>query len=263
MPSKQSNSTPLNKWGYIILLIVLFAAAILTLLYRKSARPVLQRLHDKNITYKTYEGTIGTRTKIMLPDNTPVILNSHSRLLVPSNFAQQRIVLLDGEAYFDSTAHPITVKTNIVTMSTQAPSIFKLRCFEAQQGATAYVLQGQVKVVKSYHSATDNQPEILGPGNMILANKEIDLMEKETYHPVDMEVWRQEKLMFHDEPFMNAVHKLEDWYSTEIYVEGDVSGAGNVDGDFQGKTLQEVMDEMKKTAKFVYKVKKDKIVVEF
>lgn len=263
MPSNQSNTTPRSKWGYIILVIVLSATAVFTFFYRKSAKPVLQQFHEKSITYITYKGKIGTRTKIKLPDGSPVVLNSNTRLLVPSDFTQQRTVLLDGEAYFDTTTHPITVKTNIVTMSTMAPSVFKIRCFEAQQGATAYVLQGQTKVVKSYHSATDNQPEILGRGNMILANKEIDLMEKETYHSVDMELWIQDKLVFHDEPFMNAIHKLEDWYSTEIYVDGDIASTGNVNGNFIGATLEQVLDEMKKTAKFIYKIKKDKVVVEF
>jgi hypothetical protein len=35
-------------------------------------------------------------------------------------------------------------------------------------------------VTKFYHSSTDNEPETLKSGDMVMINKDIDLMEKET-----------------------------------------------------------------------------------
>lgn len=263
MPTKRQHTSSGSKWIYLIVVIVLSAAAAATWYFRQSERPVLQQFREKALTYTIYEGITGERTKITLPDGTPVLLNSNTRLLVPADFPQHDTLLLDGEAYFDTIAHPLTVKTNILTMTTQAPTSFKLRCFEAQQGATAYVLRGQVQVKKSYYSATDNQPELLGPGNMVLANKEIDLMEKETYHPIEMETWLRDTLIFHEEPFMNAVRKLEEWYSTEIYVEGDISAAGTVNGNFAAASLTKVLDSMQQSAKFKYKIKKNKVMIRF
>jgi ferric-dicitrate binding protein FerR (iron transport regulator) len=249
--------------SFFILVIILCVAALLAGYLGMGRKRVLSQFQVKGQTYTTYEGVIGERKKISLPDGTPVILNSNTRLLVPGDFTKSHTLLLDGEAYFDSTAYPLTVKTNILTMTCQQPSAFKMRCFEAQQGATGYVLRGAIKVTKSYHSKTDDQPEMLGPGNMILANKEIDLMEKETYHPVEMETWLQDKLVFQDEPFMNAVRKLEEWYSTEIYVDGDVSVAGPINGTFNKASLHKVLEELSKTASFSYKVKKNKVMIDF
>jgi hypothetical protein len=62
---------------------------------------------------------------------------------------------------------------------------------------------------------------------------------------------------------MNAVRKLEEWYSTEIYVDGDVAAAGGVNGEFNGASLSKVLEEIKQSAKFSYKVKKNKIMIEF
>lgn len=263
VPNKQQNTTSKRNLSYIILIIILCMTAVLVGYFRRGKREVLPVLQEKGQVYTTYEGVMGERKKISLPDGTQVTLNSNTKLLVPANFAQSRTVLLDGEAYFDTTAHPLTVKTNILVMSTQKPSSFKMRCFEYQQGATAYVLKGEVKVGKSYVSKTDNQPEMLGPGNMVLANKEIDLMEKETYHPVEMETWLQGRLTFHDEPFMNAVRKMEEWFSTEIVVEGDASGAGGVNGEFHQASLEKVLEELKQSANFRYDIKKNKVMIEF
>ncbi|MCF6402670.1 DUF4974 domain-containing protein [Chitinophaga filiformis] len=262
MPTKQANTRSRRRSPYIIVVLLCIITLVSVFLLRKP-KEVLASFHEKGQTYTTYEGVLGERKKISLPDGTPVILNSNTKLLVPGNFAQSHTLLLDGEAYFDSTAYPLTVKTNILTMTATKPAAFKMRCFESQQGATAYVRSGEVKVSKSYYSKTDDQPEMLGPGNMVLANKEIDLMEKETYHPVEMETWLQDKLTFHDEPFMNAVRKLEEWYSTEIYVEGDVSAAGGVNGEFSQASLTKVLEEIRQTAGFNYKVRKNKVTIDF
>ncbi|SHM82956.1 FecR family protein [Chitinophaga sp. CF418] len=262
MPTQQANTRSRRKSLYVII-VVLCVIALLSVFILRSPKEALSSFHEKGQTYTTYEGVLGERKKISLPDGTPVILNSNTKLLVPADFAKTHTLLLDGEAYFDSTAFPLTVKTNILTMTATKPAAFKMRCFESQQGATAYVLSGEVKVSKSYHSKTDDQPEMLGPGNMVLANKEIDLMEKETYHPAEMETWLQDKLIFHDEPFMNAVRKLEEWYSTEIYVEGDVSAAGGINGEFRQASLTKVLEEIRRTARFNYKVRKDKVTINF
>lgn len=249
--------------GIFVLLSVFCSVTFFSACTQQGKKPALTGLQQQGLTYTTHEGVTGERKKIALPNGAAVILNSNSRLLVPSDFAESHTLLLDGEAYFDTTAFPLTVKTNILTMTAQKPSAFKLRCFEAQQGATAYVTAGEVVVKKSYHSQTDNQAETLGLGNMVLANKEIDLMEKETYHPEEMTIWLQDKLVFENLPFMNAVKKLEEWYSTEIYVEGNVAAAGNVSGEFSAASLAQVLDKLKETAKFSYKVKKNKVMVDF
>jgi len=261
VPSNQQHSLTRRGAGFFVL-IILCSGAFLSAC-QQGKKPVLGEFQEAGIQYTTYEGAIGERKKVTLPGGINVILNSHSQLLVPPDFPTTHTLLLDGEAYFDTTAFPLTIKTNILVMTAKTPAAFKIRCFEAQQGATAYVLKGEVEVKKSYHSKTDTLPELLAPGNMVLANKEIDLMEKETYHPVDMETWLQDKLVFHDEPFMNAVRKLEEWYSTEIYVDGDPSHAGGVNGEFQGMSLKSVLENMKETAKFSFDVKKNKVMIEF
>jgi len=225
----------------------------------------VKHLLNGQTTYTTYQGEVGHRKKLQLADSSTVILNAGSRLLVPATFPQQgRELILDGEAYFDAAptinGRPFTVKTDKLTV-TALGTAFKIRSFATQPGATAYLLNGKVRVAKTYHSATDNQPEILERGQMVLANRDIDLMEKETYQPAELEAWLQEDLRFKDIPFMTMIRQLEDWFAVTITVEGDVSSIKNMTASFQHNTLQEVLEILRKAAHCSYKIKGDEVEI--
>jgi ferric-dicitrate binding protein FerR (iron transport regulator) len=254
-----------GKYTLYKLAAPLLAAAIHTGCGQPASDPI-KSLQDSSLVYTTHEGQVGGRKKLQLADSSTVILNAGSRLLVPENFPQGgRELVLDGEAFFDaapSEKHPLVVKTEILTV-TALGTTFKVRCFAAQPGATAYLLNGKVKVTKSYHSATDNQPEILERGNMVLANKEIDLMEKETYEPAELEAWLQEDLRFQNTPFATVIRKLEDWYAVSITVDGNTSNVPPVTGSFPGHTLQQVLDILRKPAGYSYKIRKNEVTLKF
>lgn len=261
--SNKPNKILHSKWLYLTVVILLSATSIAAWYYRQHKKqPVLQQFRDKQQGYTTYTGVAGERKQFSLTDGTTVILNGHSRLIVPDDFSSTHTVLLDGEAYFDAPG-ALIVKTNILVMTTQPSAAFKIRCFELQQGATAYLVRGKVQVTKSYHSATDNQPEVLGDGGMVLANKEIDLMEKETYVPLEMKEWLAGKLTFEKEPFMNVMHKLEDWYGTEIYVDGNGGELPAVTAVFNQATLKDVLEKLGKQTGFKYELTSDKVSISF
>jgi transmembrane sensor len=261
--SNKPNKIAQSKWLYLAVVVLLSATTVAAWYYRQGKKhPPLQQFRDKQQGYTTYTGAAGERRQFSLADGTTVILNGHTRLMVPDDYVSKHSVLLDGEAYFDAPA-ALTVKTNIIIITTQPSAAFRIRCFEAQQGATAYLVRGKVQVTKSYHSTTDNQPEILGDGNMILANKEIDLMEKETYVPLEMTEWLAEKMVFEKEPFMNVMHKLEDWYGTEIYVDGNGGELPAITASFDHATLSDVLEKLRKQTGFKYEIKSDKVLVNF
>jgi transmembrane sensor len=263
LPTSNTPKKFRGKWLYPAVVIFFAATTIAAWYYRQhKSRPPLQLLREVKQGYTTYTGVPGERKELSLSDNTKVILNGYSRLMVPDDFAQNHTVLLDGEAYFDAPGAFI-VKTNILVIKTQPSAAFRIRCFEQQQGATAYLVKGQVQVTKSYHSTTDNQPETLGLTNMVLANKEIDLMEKETYVPLEMKEWLEEKLVFEKEPFMNVMRKLEDWYGTEIYVDGNGGELPNISVSLDHASLSDALDKIGKQADFKYTIKPDQVMVKF
>ncbi|MBV8253196.1 MAG: FecR family protein [Chitinophaga sp.] len=222
-------------------------------------------LQQPGIKYQSYTGTMGNRTKVVLPDSSTVILNSETLLLVPENYGQQeRRILLDGDAWFE--VKPDSAVFSVVAdklTSTVLGTSFRVHCFTGQQGATVYLLTGKLKVAKSYHSATDNQPEILERGQMILANREIDLMEKETYNPLDAERWLADSLLLDESKGLHLWRVLEDWYGVEIDVKGNASKAKPVSQVFIHASLPQVLDKLGKEQGFTWKAEGNQIEIKF
>ncbi|HEY4207151.1 MAG TPA: hypothetical protein VGM31_10070 [Puia sp.] len=91
---------------------------------------------------------------------------------------------LDGEAFLtvrDADKRPFVIRTRQLIITLQSPyARLHIDAFASSSGEQADLLEGQLKVTKSYHSTTDNEPETLHSGDMVMINKDIDLMEKET-----------------------------------------------------------------------------------
>ncbi|MFY0254445.1 FecR family protein [Chitinophaga sp. 30R24] len=217
------------------------------------------------IKYTSYTGTVGSRTAVTLPDSSHIILNSTSMLEVPENYLQgNRAVILDGEAFFSVT--PATDTFTVTTDKLKATVLgtsFRMRSFANQHGATVYLLQGKMQVSKSYYSATDNAPEILERGQMILANNEIDLMEKETYQPGELETWLSDTLRIQEAAPVALPRILEDWFGVEIEMQGDAAKAPPVSATFYHASLSEVLQRLSQYQHFKYKMSDNKAVIKF
>ncbi|MBN8851705.1 MAG: hypothetical protein BGO55_05340 [Sphingobacteriales bacterium 50-39] len=103
---------------------------------------------------------------------------------VESDHPGDRTFELDGEAWFivwHADKKPFIIRTRQLIITIQSPfARLHVDAFASSPGEQADLLEGQLKVTKSYHSSTDNEPETLKSGDMVMINKEIDLMEKET-----------------------------------------------------------------------------------
>ncbi|ATL47949.1 hypothetical protein COR50_12650 [Chitinophaga caeni] len=255
-----------NKWqrnAYVLAFLVLVVA--IALYYPRMPASNSSSLLDKNEHYESYESQCAHRKKVVLADGTEVTLNSTSRLYVPESFSKSRQVILNGEAYFnvvEENERPFVVKTDKLTATTLGTS-FKIRSMESQPGATLYVRSGKLRVVKSYHSSTDNEPATLGPGDMILANKQIDLMETEHYEVKEMDDWLTQNLELQDVSLPVALRKLEDWYGIQIEVRGNYDPGTKVNAQFKNAGLQEVMTALGDKLDFDFKIKGNKVVLKF
>lgn len=217
------------------------------------------------LQYTTYQCPYGERKLVRLPDSTLALLNSRSTLYVPAGFPHRtREVILDGEACFSiRKKEPLDfiVKTDKLKTHTSS-SMFRIRSLECQSGATLYVLNGAASVAKSYYSPTDSATEFLGPGEMILANKDIDLMEKETFTLAEQQDWLDGKLVFDNTPVPAAFRKIEDWFGVEMEFRGK-SGSlpQGISGEFHHGSLSALLTVLGKSVGFSYRIKRNKVVI--
>ncbi len=128
--------------------------------------------------------------KIILPDSTEVWMNIKSQLKIPADFNKKtRTVFLKGDVFFNikSNGKPFIIKTGQLVINTTKASL-RVDAYTAP-GEEADVLTGTVKVKKSYFSTLDNEQYELTPGQMVMINREIDLIEKEKFDSAELKIW--------------------------------------------------------------------------
>jgi ferric-dicitrate binding protein FerR (iron transport regulator) len=136
-----------------------------------------------------YESGTERQKEIRLPDGTGVVM--HAGTVLRWGGGGSRELWIEGEAMFDVIADagkPFIVHTaylQIIVLGTK----FRLDARAKEAGEEVDVLSGRLKVMKSYHSDSDNEPEIIQEGEMVMINRDIDLMEKEKMDGSELKGW--------------------------------------------------------------------------
>jgi ferric-dicitrate binding protein FerR (iron transport regulator) len=118
-----------------------------------------------------------------------VTLSPHTTITLAKGFNKDnRDIRVDGEAFFDLmgvTGAPFGVLTRDLKIAVGA-SRFRVDASSSRPGEEVDLLEGRLKAAKSYPSTMDNEPEVLESGEMVMVNRDVDLMEKEKLSPDEM-----------------------------------------------------------------------------
>lgn len=141
----------------------------------------------------TYENGTGKTRSVKLPDGSDVVMSARTVIRISKGFNQsERDLDLDGEAIFTVNAdagRPFIVHTRNLQIQVLG-TLFRVDAYSSNAGEEVDVLSGKLNVKKSYHSETDNEPEIIVSGEMVMINRDIDLMEKEKLDSTELKTLR-------------------------------------------------------------------------
>jgi transmembrane sensor len=165
-----------------------------------------------------YSNGTAEEQMVNLPDGSRIIIGSGTTLVPSKGFGKEdRDLGIDGSGMFEVVAgeKPFVVLTgNLVITVLDTTGVgrsgigadrsgagqsgtggsgdggsgdgaggwkirFAVDAVRKRPGEEVDLLDGRLRVTKSYHSDTDSLPEELTAGDMVMINREIDLMEKE------------------------------------------------------------------------------------
>lgn len=240
-------------WAERLILLLMFAALVIPLGCRDDA------------AYQTYQSRTGHRLSIKLQDGSVVILNSNSILKVPQgDHKDRRKVILLGAAFFTvvpGSELPFVVESADFKASTMGGSFFA-RAYPHESGRQIEVTAGKLKVEKSYHSDTDNKAELLLPGEMVMLNRTVDLMEKETYPIAERQSWLMGRLKFNNAGFPKVIEILEDWYGVPFEITEGMKLKHSFSADFRNEPLERVLKVFCLSAHCDFKLEDGKVILE-
>ena len=226
---------------------------------------------------------LGSKTKIILPDGTSVWLNAGSRFSYPARFhGKERVVLLEGEAYFDVVTmprKPFHVKTGDVTVKALGTT-FNVKAY-ADDGITETTLiEGELVISKA-----GNETEIrLKPNEKItiIGNtskhdikeilqytmKDADELQEETIKkiqskkiilekqvdPKPVYSWKDSNWIISGETLASLAVKLERRYDVTIDFKSEDLKRMKFSGTLRDESVEQVLTYMSRVSDLKYAI---------
>lgn len=234
-------------------------------------------ISDKSVTYQNGDKVVdlnieknemltiqtprGATYAVSLSDGTKVWLNSSSSLRYSSNLLnsdQQRVVYLDGEAYFEvnkNEKHPFIVKSrkqDVTVLGTH----FNINAYADEEEVKTTLLEGRVKVALPESEAS---AVYLNPNQQaILSAEEFKITTVDTDIALD---WKSGQFHFDREKLPVIMRKIARWYDVDIAYDPAYS-RNNFSGIVaREKTLKEVLTMLELTGLVHFKIEGRRVLV--
>lgn len=205
---------------------------------------------SEDITTHNITVPYGGKTNFSLPDGSVVWINSGSTFSYPSEFRNERVVELKGEAYFDiaNMTEPFIVKSSFGEVKVLGTE-FNVKAYEKESFETTLV-KGSVLFTNRYGKEIK-----LKPGTQVFFAEDVFKVRD-----VETELftsWREGKLIFRDEPLQNIIPRLEQWYNVDIELKDDQIKNLKYTCTIEMETFSEVLELFNVTTPIKYSFDRD------
>ncbi len=233
--------------------------------------------------------SLGSKSKVKLPDGSIVNLNSGSKLAYPAFFSDKnRQVNLEGEGYFEVNAdssRPFFVHTSDITIKVIGTS-FNVKSYPESNTIETTLVSGSLeisdKAVGGRGIKELNNNLILKPNQKAVYIKNIDkltlddrkelkfessqmktpklsLQDKIDIQPLT--AWKDNKLIFKNEKFEDLAIKLERWYDVKIIIKAPELRKERFTGTFENETTEQVLNALMIAEPFKFTINKNEITI--
>jgi transmembrane sensor len=213
--------------------------------------------NNQTCSYYTPRGVKG---HIFLPDGSEVWLNSDSRIEFPYKFSNtNRDVLLIGEGYFkvkSDSIVPMIVRTEKDFFVKVKGTEFNLSCYENDETATAELYKGSIEIIDIKNKTFKK----LQPNQYYIKENEENSSRIEVKQVKDS-LWKEGFLIFTATDMNEVIKKLSRWYGAEFIVKDKKVLANKINANFNGESLQQIMELISLCSDIDYKIKGKEIIL--
>lgn len=165
------------------------------------------------VEHATLSTPRGGQYQLTLPDGSKVWLNAASSITYPTKFeGKQRIVKLQGEAYFDVTTNQ--TKPFIVESKDQQVMVtgteFNISTYADEPTSATTLIEGKVQIIDSHSGKTTT----LAPGQQAISGGngiEIQTVDTDVYT-----AWKDNYFVFESMEIHAILRQLSRWYDVQV-----------------------------------------------
>ena len=263
--SLNGKSKRLIPWNLLKVAAVLFPfiiASVLFLFYREDAPEkslIVSELIEKQIPK-------GQKLTVYLSDGSKIILNSESKIRYSKPFdANQRIVELEGEAFFEVTpdkSRPFIVKSGNLLTKVLGTS-FNIKAYPSDKNVKIAVKTGLVSVENTRKKTKNKLTKsvVLQPSEMVTYKKSTNSTSVSDFDHREELAWSEGVLYFKDASMEEFVAKIERWYGIDIIVKREKPIKKGIVGEFHNQSLEDILIGMHEASEFEYEFKAGKLII--
>lgn len=246
-----------------------------------------------DLVYKELKTPRGKRMFITLTDGTHIWLNSESSLKYPEKFTgKERIVYLNGEAYFD-VAHNKHVPFAVITSEIRVNVVgttFNVKSYSDDNKIETTLETGVIRIEKLNNKSGNALNEIvLKPNQKYVFYKEsmdadveniennLSKKPEETKQLAKIESkiskieeiketeiftgWKNNKLVFKNERLYDLKKRLERWYNVKIGIAKPELNNKRLSGTFVNESVDEALKALRFASDINYFHRNDSIII--
>lgn len=213
------------------------------------------RLPQQETTMLQSNVPYGKKRILTLSDGTKVYLNAGATLHYPKAFlGDSREVKLVGEAYFEVTAsekYPFIIRTAYDTQVKVVGTAFNVRAEPNSPRVEVAVSKGTVHFM---HSSNHQGIVKLQAGQFAIYDN-VSASFVEGYASISfIGQWRENKLIFDQDPLDEAFKKITRWYGYNINVSKKQLLSQRYNAQYESPKLRELLQRMAFVLDFQYKI---------
>lgn len=204
----------------------------------------------------------GTRSSLILPDGTSVLMNAETELAYPSVFEERsRNIEVKGEAYFNvvhDTDKPFIVNCGDIKVKVFGTS-FNVKTYDEDDKIEVTLIEGSVGV------ELGNVTEMIyiKPDEQLVFNKKDHSYSLEKVDVKSYLAWQQGQYYFKELPLKEIVKQLGRIYNVQFEITSRGLGETTFSGDFtKGESLEQILRIMTSDQRIKYKHENNKIFIE-
>lgn len=195
---------------------------------------------------------MGTITRYELPDKSVVWLNGGTKLRHPVTFSKnERIVNLEGEAYFDVQADPknpfyvnMPHGLSVYVYGTQ----FNINAYADESYIETVLEKGKINII-----TPDQRTIVLLPGEHLFYEKQDHKSIKNKVDVYEKVAWKDGKLIFRNASLEEIFKRLERHFNVEIEFNNRYNKEYKYRATFRNETLPQILDYLSKSAALKWK----------
>lgn len=202
---------------------------------------------------------------VQLPDGSEVWLNANSTLTYPHEFTEgQRVVALDGEAFFEvekDPSRPFIIKGAVSTVQVLGTS-FDFISKKNVSTSSLSVKTGKVLFFEGKSMEKDSSDAVV-----LMAGNHADLevaSQQFTINNLQSEnhlAWKTGKLTFENTPLAEVISSLETHYKVSFDWQADINLAKGYTGTFEEAPLDTVIATLSRIYQLDISISGNKVIV--